>query len=81
MKDDMKRLIEWLWEKHRGAFMGALCGAFLGIVVFFFGIFATLFVLFCVGVGIWLGRRVDSGDSDWLERLRDWKMADYRRWK
>ncbi|MGP1471759.1 MAG: DUF2273 domain-containing protein [Schwartzia sp. (in: firmicutes)] len=81
MKDDMKQLIEWLWEKHRGSFLGALGGALLGVAVLLFGVFATLFVLFCTGVGVWLGRRVDSGESDWLERFRDWKMADYRRWK
>ena len=79
MKDDIKRLIEWLWEKQRGSFVGAVFGALLGVSVLLFGFFATLFVLFCTGVGIWLGRRVDSGD--WLERLRAWKMADYHRWK
>ncbi|MFC2344024.1 MAG: DUF2273 domain-containing protein [Negativicutes bacterium] len=81
MKDDIKRLIEWLWEKHRGCFMGAIFGAFVGIAILLFGFFATMFVLFCTVVGVWLGRKVDSGDDDWLERLRDWKMADYRRWK
>ena len=50
-------------------------------VLLLFGFFATMFVLFCTVVGVWLGRKVDSGDDDWLERLRDWKMADYRRWK
>lgn len=77
----MKRLLAWLWEKHRGSFVGALCGALLGVSVLLFGVFATLFVLFCSGVGVWLGRRVDSGEGDWLERFRDFKMADYRRWR
>lgn len=81
MKDDIKRLIEWLWTEQRGSFVGALVGALFGVFVLLFGLFATLFVLFCTGVGLWLGWTVEKGDGDWLERLRGWKGQEYRRWK
>jgi len=81
MMDDIRQLVEWLWRWHRGCLAGALLGAVLGIAILIFGVFPVLFVILCIGAGVWLGRKVDNNDEDWLERFREWKTSEYRRWK
>ncbi len=81
MKEDIKQFLEWLWTTHRGCAIGAFLGAFLGICILLFGFFRTVFVMVCISVGIWLGLRVDSGDGECLERLRNLNPSEYVHFK
>lgn len=47
--------------KNRGRVIGTLLGLFLGWMVIAYGVFKTLFVALCLGLGYYFGGRVDDG--------------------
>lgn len=54
---------EWLRElveHHRNRILGALIGLIFALLVIRFGLLWTLFILLCVGIGYWVGKRLDE---------------------
>ncbi|MDU2066677.1 MAG: DUF2273 domain-containing protein [Sporomusaceae bacterium] len=66
-----RELIEAIWEHHSGKIVGALSGFLIATFILFFGFFHTLFVLFCIGIGYFIGKRIDEKEDimDILERF------------
>lgn len=58
--------LDWFKEfyaQHPGLVLGAAGGAALGLGFAVFGFWRTLVVLLCVGVGLFVGLRVDNGED------------------
>ena len=54
---------EWLrelMEEHRYRILGALVGLVFALLIIRFGILWALFILFCVGIGYWVGKQLDE---------------------
>lgn len=61
-----------LAEHHRFKSLGALIGLLFALFVWHFGFLWTLFIFGCVGLGFWVGRRLDEAPEsfgDLFERL------------
>jgi len=71
-KDELLKV----WRKHRGKISGLALGLLFGLAVAAWGLGKTLFIVFCMLIGYFLGRRLDDGQgwSEWWERI--WR----RRW-
>jgi uncharacterized membrane protein len=53
--------------RHGGKTLGSLLGLFLGWLVLTRGFLAAVFLVLCLGVGFWLGKRLDEDQG--LESL------------
>lgn len=67
--------LDWFKEfyaKHPGMVIGGVGGAALGFGFAVFGFWRTVIVVACVGLGLFLGLRVDGGDDvfSWPERVK-----------
>lgn len=69
-----KKCIESLWENHRGKSLGVVLGLVISLSILLFGFFKTIFVLLCVGVGLFIGNKIDRED-DLLETAEN--VLDY----
>ncbi len=58
------------YNSHRGGINGAATGVLIGIIILLIGIFRTLFLAMCGGIGYYLGKRL-SQDKDYLKNLLD----------
>ncbi|HAK74785.1 MAG TPA: hypothetical protein DCP36_16810 [Sporomusaceae bacterium] len=65
------QLLMEIWQHHGGKLMGALFGFVFGILVLHFGFFKTVFIVFCVGAGYVVGKRIDEKEDimDILDKL------------
>lgn len=72
MKNDLKNLLEDIWEKHRGASAGAAAGVMLAVSILLFGFWPMLFIVLCGIIGMYLGRKIDRGENvlgEWKENM------------
>lgn len=65
----MRELCEQAWENHRGKLIGTLIGLFLAVLVIWVGVLWSVFVLICMGVGFFIGKRMDDHKEDLAEVL------------
>ena len=59
MKENLLLLLQDQWEHYRGRTVGLLLGLLFGIAVLLFGVWQTLFVILCTGIGMYIGLRAD----------------------
>ncbi|HOB87167.1 MAG TPA: DUF2273 domain-containing protein [Bacillota bacterium] len=60
----MTELNLWnLFIKHSGKIIGGLLGLLIAVLMLKYGFWKTLFILIAVGVGIFLGWRLDLNDG------------------
>ena len=78
MKEDVKNAIRFLWEHHRGKFVGTLLGGLFAILVLVIGFFPTVFLVLCSGIGFLVGARIDRGGI--LEEMRDRLLERFQYW-
>lgn len=52
-----------LWEHHSGKIVGTLGGLIIGILIIALGFFKALFVLLCMGLGFFVGKRIDQKED------------------
>ncbi|MGL5514243.1 MAG: DUF2273 domain-containing protein [Sporomusa sp.] len=57
------KLLEEIWQHHRGKLLGMLIGLVFGILVLTFGFFRTLFVVLCAFAGYVVGKRIDQKED------------------
>ncbi|MBY6275674.1 MAG: DUF2273 domain-containing protein [Symbiobacterium thermophilum] len=63
--------VKWEWLKevaaeHRYKIIGGLGGFLFALLVVWFGWWA-LFILFCTGIGYWIGKRMDEGPESLVQ--------------
>ena len=69
MKKDVLKTVRFLWDNHRGKFVGTSLGFLFALLVLVIGFFPTVFLLRCSGIGLVIGGRIDRGGV--LEDMRD----------
>ena len=78
MKEDVKNAIRFLWEHHRGKFVGTLLGLLFAVLVLVIGFFPTVFLVLCSGIGFLVGARIDRGGIP--EEMRDRLPERFQYW-
>ena len=61
-----------IWNNYRGRSAFARCLAcLLGVVVLWLGFFQALFLMICIGLGFFIGNKLDKKEDllEWLDRL------------
>ena len=56
-------LFQEIWRAHSGKIIGVSIGFFLGLMILAIGFFQALFVLFCMVVGYFVGKRIDDKED------------------
>ncbi len=67
--------VDWckqFYAAHPGLCLGVAGGVLLGLSFAVFGFWKTLVVLICAALGLFIGLRLDAGDSPdaWLDQIR-----------
>ena len=52
-----------IWRAHSGKIVGVSIGLILGLLILAIGFFQALFVLFCMVVGYFIGKRIDDKED------------------
>ncbi|MDD6570047.1 DUF2273 domain-containing protein [Acidaminococcus timonensis] len=60
-----------LFMTSRWRIIGATVGLVVGILFLLLGFFATVFLLLCIGIGFYIGYKMDAGEDlvDLLDNL------------
>lgn len=69
----LDRLITLLWQEHRGKSVGVILGLTASILFVTMGFWRTIFIVICLAVGYWIGKRVDEHHSfdDWMNTFKN----------
>jgi len=67
----LREIFEAMFERHRGKVLGIILGLVVGLLIIVFGFWKAAFILLCVVIGYFLGKRFDDEGSygDWWERI------------
>jgi len=79
MYEDLKEFVRNAWQEHPGKVVGLSVGFVLGLAVLLFGFWQILFLLVCIGGGLYVGTKFDSGD-EFLHRLTRVLPEKFQRW-
>lgn len=66
---DKQKLFEF-YRDHRGEILGAGTGLLIAVIVLLLGVLKALFVVICVVIGYYIGKRL-SQDKDYVKNLLD----------
>ena len=83
MLEEVAGYIKNLFETHTNRKIGFILGVIFGAAVLTFGMFSTLFALFCGVTGLYIGSRFDDGDdliSRTLKALEKVLPERFQRW-
>ncbi|NLB89288.1 MAG: DUF2273 domain-containing protein [Syntrophomonadaceae bacterium] len=66
-----ERFLLSLIGEHRGKTIGVLLGLLASILFITYGFFKTLFIIICIGLGYFIGKRLDDNKNfeDWLRKI------------
>ncbi|MDD2620669.1 MAG: DUF2273 domain-containing protein [Syntrophomonadaceae bacterium] len=58
-------------EEHRGKAIGIILGLLAGILVMTYGVWKTIFIILCIAMGYFIGKRLDENQSfdSWLKKV------------
>lgn len=81
---EIKRLVSGMFETHPTRKMGFVAGVIIGVSILNFGLFSTLFAIFCGIIGLYIGSRFEENDTlvvQTLKAIEDWVPERFRYWK
>ena len=84
MWSDLKHLFARMFEAHTTRKIGFVVGVIIGISILNFGLFSTLFAIFCGIIGLYIGSRFEEKDTlvvQTLKALEYWVPERFRYWK
>ena len=60
-----------IWNNYRGRLFCSAFGLFVGVMVLWLGFFQALFLMICIGIGFFIGYKLDMKEDlmEWLDRL------------
>ncbi len=66
-----EKLLLLILEEHRGKALGILLGLIASILFISYGFWRSLFVIICIILGFFIGKRIDENKSfdNWLRRM------------
>ena len=84
MWEEIKFLFASLFKTYTNRKIGFIGGVLVGVVIWTFGFFPTLFAFFCGVIGLYIGSRFDEGDDLISRTLRavDKNLPEkFRHWR
>jgi len=63
LRERLQQSLLHLWDYHRSQAIGLGLGLGLGLCILCFGFWPMLFLALCGGVGLYIGTRVQRGES------------------
>jgi uncharacterized membrane protein len=63
LREEIMSALTDMWQKHRAPSLGLLAGVLLGMCILLFGFWHILFIVLCGGLGLYIGRKVQAGES------------------
>ncbi len=73
---DYKEIFMSLWETHKARMVGVLVGLAIGVLFLTIGFWRTVFLLICMGVGYWVGQKIDHKE-DLIEAINNYLPRKY----
>jgi len=58
-----------IWDNHRGKLLGTLIGLFVALLIIWVGFLWALFILVLMGLGYFIGKRMDDHKENLAEVL------------
>ncbi|CFX49495.1 Protein of unknown function DUF2273 [Syntrophomonas zehnderi OL-4] len=67
----LEKLFMLIITEHRGKFIGILLGLLASILFISYGFWRTIFVIFCIAMGYFIGKKIDESASFeiWIKNL------------
>lgn len=72
-----QEILRKLFATSRWRIIGATAGLIVGILFLLLGFFRAVFLLFCIGLGFYIGNKMDEGE-DLVDLLDNW-LPPYRK--
>lgn len=70
MSNLLGEIIRDLITNHQGKLLGILVGLIFGLIIIKFGLIAGFFLIICILIGYFIGKRYDEGDYvEFIERI------------
>jgi uncharacterized membrane protein len=63
MKEYILNFIKYQLHEHCGRSIGVILGFIISLSILIFGLFTTLFVIICMGIGLYVGNLIDKDDE------------------
>jgi len=79
MYEDLKGFVTNAWQEHPGKVAGISAGFVMGLAILLFGFWQILFLLVCVGGGLYIGSKFDRG-NEFLHQLAHILPEKLQRW-
>ena len=66
-----EKLIVYLMTEHRGKVIGVLLGLLASILFISYGFWRTMFIMFCIFIGYYIGKKIDDNTNieAWIRRF------------
>ena len=66
-----EKLLLLILEEHRGKAQGILLGLIASILFITYGFWRSLFIVFCIILGFFIGKKIDENQSfdNWLRQM------------
>lgn len=67
----LERFLTQILEEHRGKAIGVIIGLLAAILFLTFGFWRALFIILCIVVGYFIGKRIDEDQNfnQWIKKL------------
>lgn len=67
------KLFAAIWQDHRGKAIGILLGLLASILFVTVGFWKTIFIILCLAVGYWIGKRIDDHQTfeSWMNTFKN----------
>jgi uncharacterized membrane protein len=67
----LEKILLLILEEHRGKALGVFLGLVASILFLTYGFWRALFIIFFIGIGYYLGKRIDENKNidNWFKNL------------
>jgi uncharacterized membrane protein len=66
-----EKVLVYIVQEHRGKAIGVFLGLIAGILFITYGFLRSIFIIFCIVLGYFIGKRIDENKSfdSWLKQM------------
>lgn len=66
-----EKILVYIVQEHRGKAIGIILGLAAGIIFITFGFWRSIFIIFCIVLGYFIGKRLDENKSfdSWIKQM------------